>query len=189
MIQKPKRRERLLASFIDFIIFIPLTIICLGLSTLHIAIYLVILLILQVIYFWYYVYFQFKHGATLGKKKIGLKVYNINNTELTLMQCVKRYLNYYFFNILIAFILCFLIPSTPNEGFQYLSWQERMLFFYAYNRDYLTPLEYVGYIWTFVNLIFFLFDKQGRTRADYFAGTMVGKKVEDEIDTIGKEVE
>ena len=61
-----------------------------------------------------------------------------------------------------------------------------MIFFYRYNKDYVGPLEYVRYIWLFFNFLFFIFDKQGRTRADYFAGTIVGKKIDDEIDTIGK---
>ena len=39
----------------------------------------------------------------------------------------------------------------------------------------------MGYIWLFVNFLFFIFDNQGRTRVDYFAGTIVGKKIDDEI--------
>ena len=183
MIQKSKRRERFMVYLVDSVLLFPLLIILSVLSTFHVALFPIINLIFQAICFWYYVNFQFKYSATLGKRKFGIKIYD---TELSMKQCVKRYLNYSFIYILSAIILCFLIPNTPAEGFQSLSWQERMIFFYRYNKDYVGPLEYVRYIWLFFNFLFFIFDKQGRTRADYFAGTIVGKKIDDEIDTIGK---
>lgn len=186
MIQKPKRRERFLAFLIDVLLFLPFTFVMNWLNSFSVAFYPITLFAIYAVSFWYYVNYQYKHGDTIGKRKFGLKLISINGLDLTYIQCVKKYLNYNLIFIFQLLVLLILIPSTPNDGFSKLPLAERMSFFHIYNRDYVRHLEYVGYIWLFVNLLFFLFDKQGRTRADYFAGTMVGKMVEDEIETIGK---
>ena len=107
MIQKSKRRERFMVYLVDSVLLFPLLIIVSVLSTFHVALFPIINLIFQAICFWYYVNFQFKHSATLGKRKFGIKIYGIDDTELSMKQCVKRYLNYSFIYILSAIILFF----------------------------------------------------------------------------------
>ena len=143
MMQKPKRRERFMAFLIDCLLFLPFTFIMNWLNSFSVGFYPITLLLIYALSFWYYVNYQYKNGDTIGKRKFGLKVYSANGLDLTYKQCVKKYINYNLIFILELLVLFFLIPNTPNEGFNNLSLGERMIFFHKYNIDYVRPLEYL----------------------------------------------
>jgi|JI10StandDraft_1071094.scaffolds.fasta_scaffold496152_2 uncharacterized RDD family membrane protein YckC len=189
MIQKSKRRERIMASLIDFFVFFPMILFNLGLVYLGLFYQIIGNLLSLLFGFYYYVYYVFKNETTIGKKNQNLFILSFDETRVTYIQCLKRYLGLNIINIIQSIIISVIIVKSSDVGYDKLSLLDKLNYTVSKNKDIIMPMTYLGQIWIFINLLFLLFEKNRRTLADYFAGTMVGRKVEDEIDTIGKEVE
>lgn len=186
MIQNSKRRERIFASFIDFLVFIPF--LSLNLFFIHLGLeYQCLSSILGIaIGYLYFVIYLHKYETTFGKRYQGLKIYGIDGSRITYNQCLKRYLGYNLIGIVQAILGCYYALNMSSNGYDELSYLEKLKFIASNENQILTFFGYVAQAWIFINLLFLLFDKNRRTLPDYFAGTIVGKKLEDEINTIGK---
>lgn len=186
MIQKSKRSERIIAVLIDFMVFSPMILINLGLVYSGLYFQIVGNLLGLFLGIYYYVFYVYKNETTIGKKNQNLFIYSFDEKRVTFRQCLKRYLALNFITIIQSIIVSVIILNSSDIGYDKLSLMDKLNYTVSKNMDIMKPITYLAQIWIGINILFLFFEKNRRTLADYFAGTMVGKKVEDEIDTIGK---
>ncbi len=187
MIQKSKRRERIMASLIDGLITGALVLPATSLVYFKVEYQFISSVVSLAVGYWYYVIYLLRNETLIGKRSQGLKVYSIDGSRISYSQCLKRYLSYKFLVIIQLILICYFSFNTSDIGYSELGILDKLGFVVKSNMDIFKPVTSLTHFWFFANVLFLLFEKNRRTLADYFAGTMVGRKVEDEIDTIGKE--
>ncbi|MBL7788977.1 MAG: hypothetical protein JNL75_03995 [Chitinophagales bacterium] len=98
-------------------------------------------------------------------------------------------MGYNVFNLIQYLFLSYYSLTTPSDGYENMTFFNKVKFLTEQHIAALTLITYVSQAWMAINILFLLFEKNRRTLADYFAGTIVGRKVEDDIDAIGREFE
>lgn len=168
------RLDRFIASLVDGIVLLPLSIIYLFLMTQGYYIQLfgyAIMIFCQMFYFIFYVY---KNETTIGKRTQELKIISYQDgARITLKQCAMRFFSYSFIGIVQFFIMTYLVMTTSPEGYQELGILDKMTFFSV---KYAELFQYINIF----NLLFIcamylpiLFHSERRSLADMIAGTIV----------------
>lgn len=165
------RLNRILAYFIDILIFIPV----IGVQFLltHLGYYTQIIGEIAVISFelWYFVYYVYKHERSFGKQFEQIKIMSIDGQRISLKQAFLRYISYTIFGLIQAFIFIYLILKTPVGSYYQLDFMDKLI--YVKSNRAIEIISNIDYGYWVLSFLLAMFNKSGRTIADYIAGTIV----------------
>jgi uncharacterized RDD family membrane protein YckC len=154
--------RRVLASFIDGIVFIPLMILDYNLMESN-SIWILIawLIVYECISFLYSIFMHAKYGQTIGKMLAGITVMNIGEERhINLKEAIRRDLVWIIVSL--AGLFYFSITSVMSPGNTY----ENLL---LYDEFY----SILVMAWTVIELLSMITNKKRRAVHDYIAGSVV----------------
>jgi uncharacterized RDD family membrane protein YckC len=165
--------KRFGAAIVDLLVFIPLLIVFHFLQGISIPVAMVVVVFSTTSFWIYLIYFHYKFGATLGKMATGVKLSCPNGSNIQLKHAVLRSsvdLGFSFF-VLIAQVIA--ISNAQPETYLSSGYVERANLIVPLFPSWHQPIDILGQIWFWSELIVLLFNKRKRAIHDFIAGTIV----------------
>ncbi len=165
--------KRVLAGFVDFLIFLPLILLNEWLSSYSKTFALLALWPFTLAFYIYNVYFISKWGQTIGKRVAKVKVVSLNGEPASPKQAMMRNSVDLILAVAMGVIQTVALIRFPDELWHTLSWMQRQQKIQEMAPMGLNVFLIIQNIWAYSELLVLLFNKKKRALHDFIAGTVV----------------
>jgi uncharacterized RDD family membrane protein YckC len=166
--------SRLGANLLDAIISIPILFLVAYINSLNKNMYFFTLVPNLLFSFWYHIYLPKKHGGTLGKLIVGIKILKTDASSIGWKESFLRYSINIVFLILNAIIMTIGIIFANDEIYNSLPWLQKSGYVLSSVKGY-KIFSNISSIWVWSEVIVLLFNKRKRAIHDFIAGTVIIK--------------
>lgn len=164
---------RLIAMFIDGIVFLPVAIIYLYTRAASWEMAVMTTIPYCFLYAFYNVYFHARWGRTIGKMIIRIKVVTINGKDIRYGQAFMRHSVDMVLAFLSAVAFTMALGSVKNTGYFHGDWQQLNTLFHNALPGWWNSVKAATQAWVFSELVVLLTNKEKRSVHDFIAGTVV----------------
>ena len=164
---------RLIAMFIDGIVFLPVAIIYLYTRAESWEIAVMTTIPYCFLYALYNIYFHGRWGRTIGKMVIRIKVVTQNGKDIQYRHAFMRHSVDLVLAALSAVAFSMALDSVKDIGFFHGDWQQLNTLFHNALPTWWNSVKAATQTWVFSELVVLLTNKEKRSVHDFIAGTLV----------------
>lgn len=169
--------QRVGASLIDFLIWLPLLAFMMwGFSAFRLF-HLYFLVPGQLLGLWYGVYLVKRYGGTPGKRLLKIRIVRVDGSPVGYREAVIRHVVQAVMGIGSAVALIMARWEMTDAQFHSMTWAVHAEHIAANKPSWSRPLDVVSQVWLWSEFVVMLTNKKRRALHDFIAGTVVVKDV------------
>ncbi len=165
--------NRLIAGIVDGIVLVPLFFLFQYIDGLSIPLAVVSILVSNLLFSAYWVFFHYRYGATLGKMFLKIKVTKPNGSSISLKQAVLRSSVDMFFTVLIITAGIMALSQVNPADYLSAGWSDRVESLAILYPSWFGVVTFASNAWYWSEFLTVLFNKRKRAIHDFIAGTVV----------------